>query len=62
MIVQIKPRVSFGLPSTMSSARMFTNLIWVQSKDLVLICYTCNVVFKFLNKFMKQSFSRETDI
>ena len=28
MMVHIKPRVSFGFPSTMSSQRMFTSLIW----------------------------------
>ena len=28
MIVQMRPRVSFGFPSTMSSQRMFTSLIW----------------------------------
>lgn len=32
MIVQISPRVSLGLPSTMSSGRMFTNLIWRRIK------------------------------
>lgn len=43
MMVHIRPRVSFGLPSTMSSARMFTSLIFLYRRKSRAICTFCNM-------------------
>lgn len=43
MMVHIRPRVSFGLPSTMSSARMLTNLIFLYRKKSRAICTFCSM-------------------
>jgi len=43
MIVQMRPRVSFGFPSTISSARIFTNLIFLYRKKSRAICTFCNM-------------------
>lgn len=43
IIVHIKPRVSLGLPSTMSSARIFTSLIFLYRRKSKAICTFCSM-------------------
>lgn len=43
MIVHIRPSVNLGLPSTMSSARMFTNLIFLYRRKSSAICAFCSI-------------------
>lgn len=43
MMVQISPSVSFGLPSTMSSARMFTSLIFLYRRKSSAIWTFCSM-------------------
>lgn len=43
MIVQIRPSVSFGLPSTISSARMLTSLIFLYRRKSNAICPFCSM-------------------
>lgn len=43
MMVQIRPRVSLGFPSTMSSARMFTTLIFLKWRKLRVIWTFCSM-------------------